>query len=305
MLVISLVNGNRMLNTVDLNLFVVFDTIYTERNLTRAADRLSVTQPAVSNALARLRATMNDPLFVKTPNGMQPTALAESIADRVSGALQSLQAVAQQSAGFSPATSRRIFRISLIELHDSMILPRLMRVLQAEAPGIELQISRVARQDLPKALSQGTMEIASDIALSDNTNIISRTILEDHYVCAVRPDHPLAQRSITLEDYLLLTHLHVSSRPKGAGAVDVALQKLGRKRKIGLRLQSYISAAAAVENSDLAITVTDRWARALNLTALPLPVPVRPLEVRLYRHVRTDGDEAVAWLFDKIAECTG
>ena len=291
------------LNQIDLNLFVVFDTIYAERNLTRAAGRLSITQPAVSNALARLRKTLNDPLFVKTPNGMQPTALAESIAERVSGALQSIQTVAQQTESFTPATSQRIFRIQLTDMQHAMILPQLVKLLATEAPNIELQVSNVARTDLPKALSQGTIEIASEIPLRDTTDLVWQTITRDNYVCAVRPGHPITGAALTLDQYLELKHLHVSSRPKGAGAVDIALRKLGKRRYIGVRTQSYISAAEIIRNSDLALTIPERLALSQKLAILPLPIALIPLEFRLYRHIRTEGDAPVTWLFKKIVQC--
>lgn len=301
---INTVNDMNNLNQIDLNLFVVFDTIYDERNLTRAAERLAITQPAVSNALARLRRSLNDPLFVKAAGGMQPTALADSIADRVSTALQGLQSASWQSTDFSPLTSRRIFRISLMDLHDSMILPDLMRILQDEAPGVELRITRVARSDLPKALALGSVDIASDIPLPDTSNLVSQMVARETYVCIMRPDHPLKGQELTLEAYLGLTHLHVSARPQGVGAVDIALRKHGAKRRFGLRMQSYLSAAEIVRNSDMAVTLTKRWAKGLNLLAFPLPIAVPPMGIRLYRHVRTDGDPALGWLFDKIAICT-
>ena len=296
------VNDMTKLSQIDLNLFVVFDTIYSERNLTRTADHLSITQPAVSNALARLRKALNDPLFVKTPSGMQPTALAESIAERVSEALQSIQTVAQQTESFDPKTSQRIFRIRLTDMQHSMILPQVIKNLAIEAPNVELHVSDMARTDLPKALAQGTIEIASEIPLLDTTDLIWRTISRDNYVCALRPGHPHVGKEFTLDQYLDLRHLHVSSRPKGAGAVDVALRKLGKKRRIGVRTQSYISAAEIIRSSDLAITIPERWALSQNLAVLPLPIALKPLEFRLFRHVRTEGDAPVTWLFDKIVQ---
>jgi DNA-binding transcriptional LysR family regulator len=151
-------------------------------------------------------------------------------------------------------------------------------------------------------LSQGTVEIASDIPLADTGNLVAQVALRDPYVCALRPDHPLADEPLTLERYLSLTHIHVSSRPKGAGAVDLALRKSGTRRKIGLRTHSYLAVADMVRNSDMGVTLTRSWALAQGLTTLPLPLTVAPMEIRLYRHLRSDGDAAILWLFDLIAD---
>jgi DNA-binding transcriptional LysR family regulator len=296
------VNYQTLLSRIDLNLFVVFDTIYAERNLTRAAERLSLTQPAVSNALARLRRSLDDPLFVKTRSGMEPTALAESIAEPIAEALQLMQGVSSRNRVFDPACSKRSFRLSLLDLHAEMILPRLLQRLRSVAPGVGLDIQRTARADLSRALSQGTVEIASDIPLADTGNLVAQVALRDPYVCALRPDHPLANEPLTLERYLSLTHIHVSSRPKGAGAVDLALRKSGTRRKIGLRTHSYLAVGDMVRNSDMGVTLTRSWALAQGLTTLPLPLTVAPMEIRLYRHLRSDGDAAILWLFDLIAD---
>jgi DNA-binding transcriptional LysR family regulator len=296
------VNYQTLLSRIDLNLFVVFDTIYAERNLTRAAERLSLTQPAVSNALARLRRSLDDPLFVKTRSGMEPTALAESIAEPIAEALQLMQGVSSRNRVFDPASSKRSFRLSLLDLHAEMILPRLLQRLRSVAPGVGLDIQRTARADLSRALSQGTVEIASDIPLADTGNLVAQVALRDPYVCALRPDHPLANEPLTLERYLSLTHIHVSSRPKGAGAVDLALRKSGTRRKIGLRTHSYLAVGDMVRNSDMGVTLTRSWALAQGLTTLPLPLTVAPMEIRLYRHLRSDGDAAILWLFDLIAD---
>ncbi len=299
---INLVNDmTTKLNKIDLNLFVIFDAIYTERNLTRVAERLSITQPAVSNALTRLRKTLNDPLFVKTSTGMQPTALAESISDRISAALHQLQAASAQGERFDPFTSKRLFRVSLVDLHSLIILPGLLSGFQRTAPQVELSLVRIPRRDTRKALQQGTIDIASDIPMPDSSDLISRTIMKDRYVCAMRPDHPLGSGPLTLERYLQLTHLHVSSRPQGASPVDIVLRKLGARRKLGLQMQSYLNIRDILHKTDMVATLTECSAREMGLRMLRLPVEVPPIELRLYRHIRSDGDEAVQWMFDQIA----
>ncbi|CUH65849.1 Nodulation protein D 2 [Thalassovita gelatinovora] len=290
------------LTQIDLNLFVVFDTIYAERNLTRAADRLSITQPAVSNALARLRTNFKDPLFIRTSSGMQPTAFAESIADRVAEALQSLQIAAQPAVFFNPAASDRRFQISMLDFNEATFLPLIGRALQKEAPSTTLHSFRVPRAELRPSLERGHVDLAIDIPLNDNADLISHTLRSEKFVCAVRKGHPVLHDEFTLDSYLALGHVHVSGRPRGRGAVDIALRRMRLKRNIIFQLQSYLAVNRLVQNSDLAVTVTAGWARALNLEVLQLPIDLAPMEIKLHRHVRSNGDAAIVWLFDLIKD---
>ena len=283
---------------IDLNLFIVFEAIYGERNITRAAERLSVTQPTVSNALARLRRSLDDPLFVKTRAGMQPTALAESIAPRIGEALHVLRLVAKQGQSFDPSASRRVFRISVVEPFDSLVIPHLFAAIGQEAPNVEPHITRALRTDLSKSLENGTVEMAIDIPLRDVSDLHYTSIGREPWVCAVRPDHPNTE--LSLEDYLSLSHLSVSSRPGGEGPVDIALRRTGHRRRIVGRIQQYSAAREIILQSDMAITGPESWLRSLGLRILPLPLDVRPFELRLYRHRHSDADLATQWMFDRL-----
>lgn len=291
-------NANLSLTRLDLNLFVVFEAIYTERSITRAAQRLSLTQPAVSNALARLRSTLNDPLFIKTSSGMQPTATAESIAGQVSQALYLLNSAARQSSVFDPLTSRRVFRLSLLDPYDSLVLPALIRAVRQHAPNVELLVTRVPRSQLMRALESGQVEIAAEVPIKGSTDLIYEPIQTDRWVCALRPDHPAAQAELTLDAYLSLSHLHVSNRPNDDAPVDQALRRIGRKREINLRMRQYNLVNDAVRGTDMAVTLTEGLARELGLAVLPLPVALPSLELRLYRHRHSDADKATKWMFD-------
>jgi DNA-binding transcriptional LysR family regulator len=288
------------LTRIDLNLFIVFEAIYGERNITRAAERLSVTQPTVSNALARLRRSLDDPLFVKTRTGMQPTALAESIAPRIGEALHVLRLVAKQGQTFDPTASRRVFRISVVEPMDSLLIPHLFAAIQAEAPDVELHINRALRTDLSKSLENGTVELALDIPLRDVSDLDFATIARENWVCAVRPDHPISAQGFGLEQYLSLPHLSVSSRPGGEGPVDIALRRSGRRRRIAGRIQQYASVKGVIQQSDMAVAGPESWLRSLGRRILPLPRDVRPFELRLYRHRHSDADLATQWMFDRL-----
>lgn len=288
------------LTQIDLNLFVVFDIVYAERNLTRAAERLSITQPAVSNALARLRSSLKDPLFVRTSNGMEPTAFAESIAGRVRDALQSIHVAAQPPDLFDPAESNRGFIISMLDFYGATALPKISATLERAAPGTTLNSVRLPRSDLHQALERGHIDLATDIPFQNNTDLISHTLVKDNYVCAVREGHPVLDGEFTMDTYLSLKHVHVSGRRYGEGAIDMALRKSGLKRDVMIQLQSHLAVSEIVQSTDLAVTLTEGWANALPLAVRPLPIKVAPLEIKLYRHMRSNGDAAAVWLFDLI-----
>jgi DNA-binding transcriptional LysR family regulator len=288
------------LTQIDLNLFVVFDAIHSEGNLTRAAESLSVTQPAVSNALARLRAALGDPLFVRSPRGMVPTPHAESIAGAVAEALHLLSGAAQRGAGFDPARSNRVFRLSMPDLFDALLLAPLAADTATHAPGIGLHNFRLPRSEIRGALARGTLDVAAEVALPDSTGLIRAPLLGEPHVCALRPGHPALEGEMTLGRYLDLDHIHVSGRKRGPGVVDLALRALGVQRRIRIRLQHYLAVGDLALGSDLAVSLPRSWARTLGLTARPLPFEVPQMETFLYRHIRSDGDAAVCWLFDRI-----
>lgn len=292
------------LKRLDLNLFKVFHAIYDERNLTRAAERLSVTQPAVSNALARLRTSLGDPLFVKTSSGMQPTAFSDSAFKHVSMALRSLDSIASQSSGFLPEQSERIFNIVLLDLHDALVLPIVMAQIEKLTPNIRLRVVNVPRVEQRQALASGSLDIASNIPLSDVSDLIVRPLVDEEYVCAFRPDHPALECELTLERYLALKHIQVSGRYLGTSPIDIVLRRKGLQRGVALHLQNYLTAAATVQATNMVLTTTRTWVRNSGLIAVALPVDVPPLQIRLYRHVHTKDDAAVDWIYDQIASAT-
>ena len=293
------------LNKVDLNLFVVFDVIYTERNLTRAADVLCLTQPTVSNALARLRRTFDDELFVRTRQGMTPTPVAENIVGRVREALQLLDSSVVEGDVFDPATSDRVFRISMNDIVESLLLPELMDDLGKLAPIMRVQSYYTPRRELPLALSSGQLELAIDVVGRANPQLCHVPLFRERHVCLVRPDHPQIGDKLSLEQYLALEHVHVSSRRQGMGLVDLELNKMGYQRHIRLRLQHYRVAADIVHRSNLALTVPSHWAQTTDLKSLALPFVMPAQDSHLLWHKSADGDRANRWLRQRILALWG
>jgi len=291
------------LNKVDLNLFIVFDAIYTEANLTRAGQIVGITQPAVSNALSRLRETFNDPLFVRTAQGMVPTPMAQNIIGPVRNALQLLRVSVQESRIFNPLQANKTFRISMTDLIEAVILPPLFQRLRRQAPAVQIESFLAKRRETTKELAAGRIDFAVDAPLNTDPQVRHVKLLEDRYVCAMRKGHPLAKDKISLDDYLSLTHIHISSRRSGLGLVDLALGKMGIQRKIALRSQHYLMASQVMQQTDMAMTVPESFAHRHDLHAVDLPVNDVPAqETHLYWHESTDQDPANRWMREQLIE---
>lgn len=284
----------------DLNLFLVFDTIYTERNLTQAAKSLAITQPAVSNALARLRKLFNDELFVRSARGMQPTPVADSIAQNISDALSLLKTSILEREEFDPACTERTFQFSMTDLAEAVVLPKLIPFFEEAAPNVALQSYYVKRQELVRNLSRGELDFAVDVPVVEDPQLCHASLLSDDYVCVLRPGHPALAKEFTLETFLQLQHIHVSSRRKGLGQIDLALLKYDVERRIKLRVQHYRVAAAIVNTTDLALSLPRFLAKKYDLAILPLPFHVAQLDFHLYWHRQSDSDSSHRWLREAL-----
>ena len=289
------------LQQIDMNLFPVLDAIYATRNLTRAAERLHITQPAVSNALARLRRALDDPLFIRTPNGMSPTPLTESIMPRVQQALGLLNSSISEHHHFDPATATKTLRVSMNDMAETLLLPPLLERLQHSAPGISIESYYVPRDQLVKELAANSLDLGLDVPMISASQLHQQRMVADRYQVMLRPDHPLAsQSSLTLEQYLELEHIHVSSRRSGPGLADVALNKLGRRRCIKLRVQHYRVAPLVVQKTDLALTVPMSLARQYPAKCFELPFQIPQMDWHLLWHRSQDEDGANRWLREQI-----
>lgn len=278
----------------------MFDTIYTERNLTQAAKTLAITQPAVSNALSRLRRVFNDELFVRTSKGMLPTPVADSIAQNISAALNLLNASVLEREEFNPRSAERTYNFSMTDLAEAVILPRLFPYFETHAPGLSLQSYYTKRHELVRQLSRGELDFAVDVPLIEDAQVAHQSLIKENYVCAMRADHPLADKDLTMDAYLAMSHIHVSSRRRGLGQVDMALLKHQAERKIQLRVQHYRVAAEVVSGTDLVLTVPRFLADQYSLLLRPLPFDVPALDMHLYWHRQSDSDPSHRWLRDSL-----
>lgn len=290
---------------VDLNLFVVFEAIYCEGNITKAASALNLSQPAVSHSLSKLRVHFDDGLFVRRGNEMRPTPVANNVIADVREALQQLKVCLAQSRRFEPQSSRKHFTVSLHGALEASYLPPLMQQLTAKAPLVTLQSRRrVARGELENKLASGDIDLAIDALLPVSNNIKHQQIEHNALVVIARKGHPDIDSVLDLDCYLAQSHVLVSSRSAGTSVEDFELARLGLRRNIALRAQHALSACRVVSGNNMLLTTTANTAKLysqlLDLAVYPLPVALPEVDVHLYWHVNVDVDPASQWLRDLL-----
>ena len=303
------------LRTFDLNLLKVFDEVMAERSLTKAARRLSLTQPAVSNALRRLREALGDELLVRKGRGLEPTARGLELWPGVREALGGLQATLAPSV-FSPSTADNAFVMAMADATAAELMPGLVAVMGQEAPGVSLRIVPLTTRDPRKLLDEGLADLAighfpaalADLSaraqVGESVAFLHHRLFQGEYVCVMRQGHPFANGPLTLKRYCSARHMLVSFSGRAFGFVDEALALVGRTRRVVLTVNQFFTAGKVVANSDL-LTVLPRhfinvtgFADQLLQRDLPFDVPV--VHVDALWHQRQDGSSAHAWLRSKV-----
>lgn len=260
---------------LDLNLLRVFDAVHRERNATRAARRVGLSQPAVSNALSRLRSQLGDPLFQRAPEGLRPTARADALAGPVRDALALLED-ALDGPGFEPARTRRTFRVAAVDYAVAVLLPRVARRLAAEAPHALLQV-RPSIGGTLEMLDEGEVDVGLLIRSAPPERFDAARLMRDRYVVMMRPDHPLAAAPLDVEAYAGARHLLVSPSNEARGIMDTALARLGATRTVAMVVSQFALAPPLLLSSDLILTCPGRiaaiYGRAFGLAIRKAPFP--------------------------------
>ena len=303
--------------TLDLNLLRVFDEVMAERSLTRAARNLSLTQPAVSNALRRLREALGDELVQRAGQGVEPTPRALALWPSVRQALRQLQTAIVPSS-FEPFEATSTFVLAMADATAAELMGGLAIRLQQQAPGVSVRVVPLTTRDPRRMLTDGMADLAlgyfpavlTDLTARAQTgepvNFEHQRLYAGKYVCVMRRGHPLAQAPLTLDTYCAARHLLVSFSGRPYGFVDEALSSIGRQRRIVLTVNQFFTAGRVVVNSDL-LTVLPRhfvpttgMTKQLVLRELPLDVP--PVHVEALWHRRMQYDAAQAWLRDELLQ---
>jgi len=303
------------LSRTDLNLLVLFEAVLEERHVGRAANRLSLTPSAVSHGLGRLRRLLNDPLFVRTPKGVVPTARATELAAAVADVLARARRVIASAEPFDPATSVRRFTIGAPDGVSAVLLLSLLATVERIAPGIDISI----RQLLPtpgetspeRAWQFAFADLearAMDIAIMPTVEIPPRfhrqILFEEDFVIAIRTGHPLA-KALTLERYCAASHLVVSLTGDAHGFVDEVLSRKGCSRRIALTVPNFMFALAVVADTDLVCALPRRfagmYAPRFDVVLVEAPLPLGRFKLHAVAPKAAMMDEGLAWLSGLLA----
>ncbi|WP_438017751.1 LysR family transcriptional regulator [Sorangium sp. So ce315] len=293
------------LASIDLNLLVVFDALLAEGSVTRAAARVGLSQSAMSHALGRLRALIDDPVLVRTPRGMIPTPRAQELAGPIREALAQIEATVARSPRFDPATARRSFSVATVDYVELILLPRLVQKLFADAPFVDL-VARPYDSDMWGSMETGKVDLAIGMFPTVPAGFYRQRLLEEHYTCVVRRNHPVVRSKLTLKMYTSLPHALISPRGDGGGRVDEVLAEQGLSRRVALQIPHFLVAAHIVAQTDLVLTVPARIAQVFaDMQALRVMKP--PLELGGFSldqvwHERQAKDPAHMWLRGIFAE---
>jgi len=291
------------LRDVDLNLLVVFQEILREKRISAVAERLGLSQPAVSNALARLRQTFDDELFVRTPRGMMPTALAEQLAEPVAMALDTLQRALGQRTHFDAAS----FTIAMSDVGEVYFMPVLAQLCAEQAPGVRIDTVRAGAFDMKAGMEAGAIDLAIG-AFDDlsGESVFQRRLFQQDYVTMFRRGHVLGEGELTLERFRAASHLVVASSASPYNAIGPLLDKAGITQSARFSVPHFVAVPYIVSTTDLVVTVPRKLAEraappfGLQFVAPPLKLPA--LQTNVFWHRRFHQDAGNQWLRNLVAQ---
>ncbi|SFG84655.1 LysR family transcriptional regulator [Neptunomonas qingdaonensis] len=292
------------LSAADLNLLPVFQVLLEERNVTRAAGRLNLTQPAISRNLARLRQLFNDPLFTRTPKGLSPTPRAEALASKLYHSLQELSLLIEPPL-FIPSQAQNTFRLATTDYGTQVLLPAVISRLRREAPQVDLEIIPW-QENLLHQLDQESIDLAICTVTDAPAAVHGRGVGDDKFVCVVSAANPLSESGIDLQAYARQPHALITMGGARKGAIDYLLEEQGLARRIALRVPHFVAALSLVAQSDLILTIpfglAQSCAQHYQLKILPFPMEQSGFTYSIVWHERYMKDAAHIWLRQLVFE---
>ena len=294
------------INRLDLNLLTVFDAVMRRRSVSRAAADLGLTQSTVSNALRRLREALGDPLFLRESHGVTPTAFADELAPHVETALAALQDGLDRSRRFDPVTAERRFNVIMTDIAEAVILPRLLDLCRATAPGVSLRAMNLAIDETAAALRSGEADLAIGFLPDFAGRFYQRFLFDTPYVCIAAADNPIARGPLTLKKFAAARHAVAEAQGTGHSVVQQVLEKRGIRLRVGALVPHFLSIPYVVAASDLIATVPRGFGVAMHapsaLKMMPHPVELPNVDIRLLWHERFQRDPANRWLRERLVE---
>lgn len=294
---------------VDLNLIVIFDAIMKEQSITAAAEQLAMTQPSVSNAVARMRHNWKDPLFVKQGRGVRATPFAVALWQQVAGPLNLISSAVMPMV-FDAKTTQARFRIALTDGMAAVIWPELRKIIESVAPNIDIHAVPY-KMDGDALLMNADVDLVFDYFPESSQfanlsqHIRQQAMFENRFVCVMNPQHRLANTALTLEDFVTAEHLLVSLSGDASGVVDSTLANLGQRRRISMTVNSFASGINLIKQSQLIsslpypIVAEAHLANELVIKSLPISVP--PAKITMAWHRRDDHSLGLRWLRDTLS----
>jgi DNA-binding transcriptional LysR family regulator len=299
---------------LDLNLLLVFHHLLQAKRVSAVAAVLGMSQPAVSSAVGRLRASLGDDLFLRTQHGMAPTPYALQLAEPVAIALEGLQQALNVRASFDPRTSERCFTLAMTDVGEMYFLPVLIDALAEAAPGVTLNVVAVTSASLKDDMASGRTDLALGLLPQLQAGFFQQVLFSQRYVCLMRQAHPLATSGdLTLSDFAQADHVRVLAAGTGHGRMDEALRELlareGLQRRIRLSVPHYVALGDVLGHADLIATVPERFAQRVtapfNLVTRALPLSVEGSAIHQFWHARLHKDPGHQWLRGLVAQCFG
>jgi DNA-binding transcriptional LysR family regulator len=290
----------------DLNLLPVFVTLMEERNVTRAADRLGITQPALSNALARLRVVMRDPLFVRERYGMQPTQMAMELAPVIATALAAIDGAVLGQQEFDPVDADLSFTIAPNSYVEYVLMPAIVARLRETAPGIRLRLTPYGNDLIETGVMSGTTAMALGRIVEPPDNLVVQHLMDEGLACVVRADHPEISDSLSKEQYERMRHVNVVPHGRLRVGLFQALEQRGLRREVSVSVTHFLAVPEMIAVTDYCATLPRLICRHLaadpRLKIVQAPVDLGSFPVDLAWHVRHRNDPAHRWLRSLIAD---
>ena len=281
---------------IDVTLLALFEVLVAERNLTRAAARIGMAQPSASKALDRLRDLFADPLFLRSGGGMRPTTRALELAPQVSTVLAQLRALVADEVPFDPARARGEIRIAMSDASEFALLPQIVALFAARAPHVTLKARPLDKDRVFALLDEGRLDAVIGVFSDRPKRILATPLYEERFVCLARADHPALAAGLNLDAFTTLPHLLVTLRDDARGAVDEALARIGRQRRVVATLTRFLAVPAVLAQTDAIATVPARFAAAARGCRLhEPPFAIAGWTEELLWRAGADRDPLTAW----------
>lgn len=293
---------NKSIQQLDLNLLKIFEVLFQEKNMTRAAEVLFISPSAVSHGIKRLRNVLGDPLFVRQGQSMVPTASCARMAPQLISALSRIRQILQQSGDFIPSEAQQTFKIAIHEALEQQIVPELIHQITDLVPLAQLHSVKLNRENMIKQLTTGEIDLVVDVARRMPEFILHQSLQSDPF-CVVFDKRHHNIEHISQSIYMQARHVAVSNRSSGPVVEDVLLQQLGIHRHIAYRCQNYLTALAIILNGPWMLTMPYSIAvqyKQPDIAIVEMPIDIGAIHTHLYWHKNTADDAAMQWFREQV-----